>query len=69
MLRDNGGTRSGFVRRRRKYSSDIHIPERRWEKDRRNGKDRRKTQVQRGKDTVERRNAFMPSADDRAVDS
>lgn len=67
MLRDNRGTRSGFERR--KYSSDIHIPERRSEKDRRNGKDRRKTQVLRGKDTVERRKDFMPAAGDSAVDS
>ena len=67
MLRNNGDTRSGFERR--KYTSDIHIPERRSEKDRRQGQDLRKIQVQRGQDTVPRRKAFMPSAGDSAVDS
>ena len=37
---DNGGRRSGGDRRN--YSYTLHIPERRDENDRRNGKDRRK---------------------------
>jgi hypothetical protein len=38
-LRNNGGVRSGLERRR--FSYDMHIPERRSANDRRNGFDRR----------------------------
>jgi hypothetical protein len=37
---DNGGRRSGYVRRT--FSYTVHIPERRKDQDRRSGQDRRK---------------------------
>jgi hypothetical protein len=43
---DNGGRRSGFVRRTFSYSA--HIPERRDGKDRRSGQDRRKPLASNG---------------------
>jgi hypothetical protein len=60
-LRDNGGARSGFERRR--YTTYIHIPERRSGKERRSGEDRRKDPVPRGINAVERRDAFSQSPD------
>jgi hypothetical protein len=60
-LRDNGGARSGFERRR--YTTNIHIPERRSGKGRRSGEDRRKDLLPRGINAVERRDAFSQSPD------
>ena len=58
-LKDNGGARSGFERRR--YTTYIHIPERRSGKERRSGENLRKDLVPRGINAVERRDAFYQS--------
>ncbi len=55
-IKDNGGTRSG--RDRRKSKSMGHNPERRTEKERRSGIDRRHGQSNRGELAVERRDTF-----------
>ena len=55
-IKDNGGTRSG--RDRRKSKSMGHNPERRIEKERRSGIDRRNGQRDRGELAVERRDTF-----------
>ena len=52
---DNGGRRSGIDRRQFSYSD--HIPERRMNQDRRNGKDRRDAEI--GGREMERRAAFV----------
>jgi hypothetical protein len=54
-VKDNGGTRSGIDRRSRKKHA--HTPERRSDRDRRSGSDRRKKQVNRGSLAIERRDA------------
>ena len=53
---DNGGKRSGFDRR--KFSYDIHIPERRSGKDRRSGVDQR-TAALSSRRSKERRRIFQ----------
>ena len=55
-IKDNGGTRSG--RDRRKSKSMGCNPERRTEKERRSGIDRRNCQRYRGELAVERRDTF-----------
>jgi len=55
-IKDNGGTRSG--RNRRKFKSMGRHPERRTEKERRSGIDRRNGQRYRGELAVERRDTF-----------
>ena len=55
-IKDNGGTRSG--RDRRKSKSMGRNPERRTEKERRSGIDRRNGQKLRGELAVERRDTF-----------
>ena len=52
-LNDNGGARSGRDRRRSIVIN--HKPEQRIGKERRNGMDRRKDQIDRGKLAIERR--------------
>jgi len=56
---DNGGARSG--RDRRKLKTINHNPERRTNRERRNGLDRRKGQRYRGKLAIERRDKFRGS--------
>ena len=53
---DNGGTRSG--RDRRKLKITDHNPDRRTGQERRNGVDRRRDQISRGKLAIERREKF-----------
>ena len=55
-INDDGGTRSG--RDRRKLTMTTRNPERRTEKERRGGMDRRKGQRYRGELAVERRDTF-----------
>ena len=55
-IKDNGGTRSGSDRR--KFKSRGHNPERRTEKERRSGIDRRNGQRNRGELAVERRDTI-----------
>jgi hypothetical protein len=59
IVKDNGGTRSGFDRRQFTYT--IFVPERRSRGDRRSGRDRRQMQQARGNLAVERRGAFVES--------
>jgi hypothetical protein len=56
---DNGGTRSG--RDRRKLKVINYYPERRTSQERRNGVDRRRRQISRGKLAIERREKFRGS--------
>jgi hypothetical protein len=56
---DNGGARSG--KDRRKLKAINHNPERRINRERRNGMDRRKGQINRGKLAIERRDKFRGS--------
>jgi len=56
---DNGRTRSG--RNRRKLKIINYNPERRNGRERRNGMDRRKSQKNRGKLAIERREKFRGS--------
>ena len=53
---DNGGSRSGRDRRKLKILN--HVPERRTGQERRNGVDRRRDQISRGKLAIERREKF-----------
>ncbi len=55
-LEDNGGTRSGTDRRQ--ATKEGYTPERRKGGDRRSGLDRRDGQLFRGKQAIERREAF-----------
>ena len=57
IVKDNGGTRSGFDRRQFTYT--IFVPERRSRGDRRSGRDRRQMQQPRANLAVERRSALI----------